>query len=363
MPEVAASPAADSEIFQGQESAVTYRTPPGRMASLRATKNALMASRKAVLTTHLNADGDGAGSEGAMVSWLRAHGCEAWIVNPTPFPDMFRFMIENDDWVLPAGSSRARDVCDSADLAIVLDTGEVPRIGRVRDLIRELPTVVIDHHQPGDRPIGGTSFRDPDACATGELVYDIILAADGPWTEWALKGLYVAILTDTGSFRFSNSSPGSHQVAAELIRMGVDPEEMHSKVYGAAPLRRYKLLERALATLNADGGVAWMIVPTEAFEELEVTPDDLEGLVDVPRGVEGAQVGLLFRKTTTGEVKISLRSNGPVDVNEIARRFGGGGHVKASGAMVAGPMERAIDEVLAVTREAVAKAIPEGVTD
>ena len=96
---------------------------------------------------------------------------------------------------------------------------------------------------------------------------------------------------------------------------------------------------------------------------LGVTPDDLEGLVDVPRGVEGVQVGLLFRKTTTGEVKISLRSNGPVDVNEIARRFGGGGHVKASGAMVAGPMERAMDEVLAAAREAVAKAIPEGATD
>ena len=342
---------------------VTYRTPSGRVASLKAVRNALLASRKAVLTTHLNADGDGTGSEAAMVSWLRAHGCEAWIVNPTPFPDMFRFMIEKEDWILPAGSRDARDLCDTADLAIVLDTGEVPRIGRVRDLIRELPTVVVDHHPPGDRAIGGTSLRDPDACATGELVYDIMLATDGPWTEWSLKGLYIAILTDTGSFRFGNSTPGAHQIAAELIRRGVNPEEMHSKVYGASPLRKYRLLERALATLDMEGGVAWMTVPTEAFGELEITPDDLEGLVDVPRGVEGAQVGLLFRKTTTGEVKISLRSNGPVDVNQLARRFGGGGHVKASGAMVAGPMDRAIGEVVSATREAVAKAMTEGDTD
>jgi phosphoesterase RecJ-like protein len=326
------------------------------MASVKAVRNVLLAARKAVLTTHLNADGDGAGSEAAMVSWLRAHGCEAWIVNPTQFPDVFRFLIEDEDWIVPAGSRRARDIADSADLAVVLDTGEVPRIGRVRDLIRELPTVVIDHHPPGDRPIGGKSLRDPDACATGELVYDVMLASDGPWTEAALRGLYVAILTDTGSFRFANSTPDSHQVAAELIGRGVNPEEMYSRVYGAETLRKYKLLERALGTLDADpaGGVAWMTVPTDAVRELEPSPDDLEGLVDVPRGVEGAEVGLLFRQTTTGEVKVSLRSNGPVDVNALARRFGGGGHIKASGAMVKGPMQRAVEEVVSAAREAVA---------
>jgi phosphoesterase RecJ-like protein len=318
-----------------------------------------MAARTAVLTTHLNADGDGAGSEAAMASWLRAHGCEAWIVNPTPFPDMFKFMVESEDWILPAGSKKAREACVTADVAIVLDTGEVPRIGRVRDLIRELPTVVIDHHPLGDRPIGGTSLRDPEASATGELVYDIMLATDGPWTDWALRGLYVALLTDTGSFRFSNSSPGCHRMVADLIARGVNPEDMYDRVYGKAPLRKFKLLERALATLDADieAGVAWMTVPPEAIKELETAPDDLEGLVDVPRGIEGAQVGLLFRQTTTGEVKISLRSNGPVDVNKLARRFGGGGHTKASGAMVSGPMERAVEEVVSATREAVANTL------
>lgn len=338
---------------------MTYRTPPGRMASVKSVRNALLAARRAVLTTHLNADGDGAGSEAAMASWLRAHGCEAWIVNPTPFPNQFRFLVEDQDWVLEAGSRRARDMCATADLAVVLDTGEVTRIGRVRDLIRELPTVVVDHHQPGDRPIGGTSLRDPEACATGELVYDIMLLTDGPWTDWALQGLYVAILTDTGSFRFTNSTPEAHRVVAELIAMGVNPEAMHDRVYGAAPLRKFKLLQRALATLDADpeAGVAWMTVPPAAYQELEATQEDLEGLVDIPRGVEGVQVGLLFRTTTTGEVKVSLRSNGPVDVNELARRFGGGGHIKASGAMVAGTLDEAVKTVVDAAREAVAKTL------
>ncbi|MCG6954988.1 MAG: bifunctional oligoribonuclease/PAP phosphatase NrnA [Gemmatimonadetes bacterium] len=341
---------------------MSYRTPQPRIASVREVRNALLASRRAVLTTHLNADGDGAGCEVALASWLRANGTEAWIVNPTPFPDSFRFLMGDEDWVVDAGSRAAQSLCESADLAVVLDTGEVPRIGRVRSLIRDLPTVVVDHHQPGEQPIGGIALRDPEACATGELLFDVILAAGGPWTPAAIRGMYVAILTDTGSFRFANSSAGSHRVAAELVERGVDPEETYAQVYGAAPVRKYRLLARALATLEVDeeAGVSWMIVPQDAIDELGATQDDLEGMVDVPRGIQGVQVGLLFRRTSTGEVKISFRANGPVDVNELARRFGGGGHIRASGAMVPGPMDRAVEEVVSATRDAVARVMHEG---
>lgn len=338
---------------------LSYRTPAARVPAVKAVRNALLAARRAVLTTHLNADGDGAGSEAALLSWMRANGSEAWIVNPTPFPDSYRFLVEDESWILEAGSRGARDACDEADLAVVLDTGEVPRIGRVRSLIRELSTAVIDHHQPSDQPIGGVSLRDPEACATGELVYDILTATNGPWTRAALEGMYIAILTDTGSFRFTNATPGSHRVIADLIERGVDPEAMYAAAYGASPLRKLRLMERALATLELDeeAGVAWMIVPSEAMEELGATPEDLEGMVDVPRGVAGVQVGLLFRLMTTGDVKVSLRSNGPVDVNELARRFGGGGHIKASGAVVAGPMKEAVRKVVEATRGAALRAL------
>lgn len=336
-----------------------YRTPANRATAVKATKNALVASRRAVLTTHLNADGDGAGCQAAMSSWMRANGTEAWIVNPTSFPDSLLFLIENEDWILPAGSARAREACARADLAIVLDTGDEARVGRVLEMIQELRTVVIDHHPPGTNPIGGISLRDATACATGELVYDVIQAANGPWNQWAATGIYVAILTDTGSFRFTNATPASHRIAAEMIEQGVDPEEMHERVYGAAPLRKYRLLRYALATLehDPDAGISWMVVPREAYEELGATPHDLEGIVDIPRSIEGTQVGLLFRSTTAGEVKVSFRSNGPVDVNELARHFKGGGHVKASGALVAGPLDRAVEEVLGATREAVARSV------
>jgi phosphoesterase RecJ-like protein len=337
---------------------LSYRTPAHRAAAVKSARNALLASRRAVLTTHLNADGDGAGSEGALVSWLRANGTEAWIVNPTAFPQSLRFLIENEDWILPVGSRRARDVCDSADLAIVLDTGEIPRIGRVQDMIRELPTLVIDHHPPGDQAIGGISLRDPSACATGELVFDIVQTTNGPWTRQVAEGIYVAILTDTGGFRFDNATAECHRVASEVIAKGVEPEAMHERVYGSAPLRKYRLLRHALETLehDADAGVSWMLIPSGPFDELGVTAEDLEGIVDIPRSIEGTEVGVLFRATQSGEVKISFRSNGPVDVNALARGFNGGGHVKASGAVVPGPMERAMATVLDATRRAVTRA-------
>ncbi len=335
---------------------MNYRTPAARKSSVRAVHHALLAARKAVLTTHLNADGDGVGSEAALVAWLRANGSEAWIINPTPFPDQFRFLVE-DSWVVEAGSSYARDLCDQADLAIVVDTGEVQRIGRVRSLIRELPTVIIDHHQPSDQPIGGISLRDPDASATGELVYDILLSANGPWPRAALDGVYLGILTDTGSFRFSNATPGGHRVAADLIERGVDPEVMYDRAYSKAPVRRYRLLEKALATLDIDEewGIAWMVIPQDDLVALGATQEDLEGMVDVPRGVEGVEVGLLFRQASTGEIKVSFRSNGATDVNQIARRFGGGGHIKASGAMVPGPVDAAVEAVVKATRESMAR--------
>jgi phosphoesterase RecJ-like protein len=339
-----------------------YRTPAHRAASVKQAKNALLASRRAVLTTHLNADGDGAGSEAALASWLRANGAEAWIINPTAFPDPLRFLVENEDWIVSAGSARARDLCEQADLAVVLDTGELPRIGRVQESISELSTVVIDHHPPGDQPIGGISLRDPTASATAELVYDVVAASNGPWNEHIALGIYVGILTDTGGFRFDNATSGCHEVAADMIARGISPESVHEQVYGRAPLRKYRLLQSALGTLEHDpeGGVTWMTIPRDAYEAVGATTDDLEGIVDIPRSVEGTEVGLLFRQTQSGEVKISFRSNGPVDVNALARRFRGGGHVKAAGAIVAGPIDRAREEVIAATREAVARARVEG---
>ena len=334
---------------------MAYQTPEARYAAVAEVLEALDGVQGAILTTHVHADGDGVGSEVALAAWLRARGAAAHIVNPTPVPQGLRFAVPDESWVVDPSTSGARELRDRADVAVVLDTGEVSRIGRVMSLIEGLDTVVVDHHPPGAEPIAGISFRDPTACATGELVFDIMSAARGPWPAEADLALYVAILTDTGSFRFSNSSPASHQIAAELLERGVSPDDTYRRVYGTFTPRRLRLLRKALRELQVDPGsrVAWMTVPPEVHDELGATADDLAGLVDYPRSVEGVEVGLLFRKTARGGIKISFRSNGQVDVNELARRLGGGGHVRAAGALVEGALDQVRADVVATTIEAV----------
>jgi len=318
---------------------------------VKAVLEALEGATSVVLTTHLNADGDGTGCQAALLSYLSEAGKEAWIVNPTPFPDQYRFLIHDPSRILSAGSEAALRRCQAADLCVVVDTGEVTRIGRLNPMLEGIPKVVIDHHPPGDRPIEGLALRDDGAAAAGELVFDLMVEAGGPWTQAVVWGLYTAILTDTGSFRFSNATPGVHRVAAELIALGASPDELYRRIYGSHPLRRFRLLRRALETLATahDGQVAWMIVPRNAYRELGCTPDDLEGMVDVPREVKGAEVAILFREMEDGSVKISFRSNGQADVNQLARQFDGGGHVRASGALVQGEVDEVVQNVVQAT--------------
>jgi phosphoesterase RecJ-like protein len=334
---------------------MSYAIPSHRRKPIREILEAVAEAKRILLTTHINADGDGSGSEIAMAAWLRSIGKEAWIVNPTPYPDSFSFLLPDPEWFVDPGSGKAVEIARAADLAIVLDTGEMPRIGRVSRLLGSLPKVVIDHHPGGPDPIPGISLRDPDASATGELVFDLIQTAGTGWEPGVALGLYVAILTDTGGFRFSNTSPRVHRLVAELLDLGVDPEATYRKVYGEYPLRRIRLLQASLPELEVDqeGRLAWMTVPTEAYTSLSATSDDIEGLVDYPREIEGIEVGLLFRETAKGGTKISFRSNGGVDVNVLARQFGGGGHTKAAGAMVEEPMDRVMERVLEATREAI----------
>ena len=337
---------------------MTHQTAKTRFEAIDSVLTALRNKETAILTTHINADGAGLGSEIALAAWLRELGTEAFIVNPTPVPQPFQFLVPDESWVVDSTSVEAQEFCDGADIAVVLDTGEVPRIGRVRPLIDGLPTVVIDHHPAGDRRIEGVTFRDSNASATGELVFDLIHRAGGPWPAIGDLAMYVAILTDTGSFRFSNTTPTSLRVAAELVDRGVSPDETYRILYGSVPRRRFHLLESSLAFLEVDeeAGIAWMTVPADRFDALGAVADDLEGMVDYPRSVEGVEVGLLFRHIRRRGIKVSFRSNGAVNVNALARQFGGGGHVRAAGALIEGPMDQVRENVTHATREAVERS-------
>ncbi|HEX6939966.1 MAG TPA: bifunctional oligoribonuclease/PAP phosphatase NrnA [Longimicrobiales bacterium] len=331
--------------------------PDARRPALGRVLEALDAARRVVLTTHVNADGDGAGSEAALAVWLAARGKTVAIVNPTPFPSTYLHLLADPAAVADFGTGRAERALRDADLVAVLDTSEPKRLGRMAKAVAERPAVVIDHHPPGEAIVVGPAVQDPTACATGELVFDLLRVADpdDAWPPAVAEAIYTAIVADTGSFRFSNTTPRAHAIAAELLRRGVDPEAVYRRLFATVPLGRIALLRAALDRLETDpeAHVTWIALPRSVLEPFNATAEDLDGVVDYARSIEGTEVAILLRELPDASTKVSWRSNGEVDVNAIARKFGGGGHIKAAGALVGQPLDAAREAVLEATREAV----------
>jgi phosphoesterase RecJ-like protein len=329
-----------------------FAIPAARRDAIHRIGQELRSGRRVALSTHVNADGDGCGSETGLARLLAARGMSVHIVNPTPWPALFAFLL-GDDVVdrTSEGPSALRDI----DLLIVLDISDVKRLGALTDTVRRLaiPTLVIDHHVPSDDPAGQVMLADTAACATGELVYDLARELNLEITSAAAKSLYTAILTDTGGFRFSNTTPRCHAVAAALLSSGVNPEEMYQRVYASAPVGRIRLLAEVLQTLGVeeDKGLSWLSMRAGAIDEYDVRQEDLDGIVEHARSVAGTRMAIFFRDLGHGKVKVSFRSTGSVDVNAFARRFGGGGHARASGALIAGTLDDVRARVLAAARD------------
>ncbi len=326
--------------------------PENRIAGARAVADALLAASRIVMITHVNADGDGLGSQVALVHLLRGQGKKAVIANPTAVPDRYRFMVD------PIGgaeqTSKAGAAIRNADHILVLDISDLGRLGSLAEGIRArgIGVSCVDHHvSPGTLP-EGARLVDPTAAATAELVYDLACVAGWPIESDAAAAMYVGLMTDTGGFRFGNTSPRVLRVAASLLETGVHPERMYEQVYATAPEGRIRLMADVLETLVVEPelGLSWVTVPEGAIERHGVSADDLDGLVEFARSVQGTRVAMLFRHLSNGRVKVSFRSVGDWDVAEFAHQFGGGGHAKASGASISGSMAEVQERVLAAAR-------------
>jgi phosphoesterase RecJ-like protein len=330
-----------------------FSVPAGRRADIERLLAELAPGQTVALSTHINSDGDGCGSEAALAGLLAQRGIRAFIVNPTPWPAMFRYLLEEGG--IEDRSAKGAKALAAADRVIVLDISDVKRLGNLADAVRALPKppLVIDHHLPGDEPPGTLHVIDTTACATGELVYDVAQVMGATLTAPVATAIYTAMLTDTGGFRFANTSPRCHAVAAALLQVGVDPEKMYQRIYASVPRGRLSLIRDALATLGTDDdfGLSWVDVHNGLLALHNVTAEDLDGVAEYPRSIEGTRLALLFRDLGHGKVKVSFRSVGDVDSNALARRFGGGGHARASGALVAGTLDevraRVLDEARA----------------
>src|SRR2546421_2791539 len=305
--------------------------PPERTRAAQDVAAVLAPGRRVALTTHVNADGGGVGSEAALCHLLTARGLRTTIANPTPIPERFHFLVPNG----ADHSERAAREIESADVVVVLDISDVSRLGDLARAITHSHTVAcIDHHVSGGSLPGGPRLVAPDAAATAELVFDFANALEWPLSPDAARALYVGILTDTGAFRVANTTPRAMRVAGALLERGVDPESIYVSVYASAPEGRVRLMTEALEPRVAAPapGLAWVTVPPDALQRHGATADDLDGIVEYPRSIAGVRLALLFRQLAKGKGKGSFRSLGDVDVAELAAGFGGGGDRKAAGA-------------------------------
>ncbi len=288
-----------------------------------------------LITAHIEPDGDAVGASLAMFHALKLLGKRVCVCLSDFVPPVYRF--------LPgAGKIESNIPPDfSPECVVILDCSTLDRVGRLQKQIRLFSPFVIniDHHQ------SNTGFGDlslvRETSATGELVYELIKGLDiNPSKEIGMC-VYTAILTDTGGFRYRNTTRRSLRIASEIVGLGVNPGEVAERACESYPLERFRVLGRALEGLkmSCDGQVADLVVTRDMFDGDDINPSIVEGFVNYPREIEGVLVSVFFREKAENQYRVSLRSKGNADVAGVAKTFGGGGHKNASGCTVDGEFE------------------------
>ncbi len=287
-----------------------------------------------LISCHENPEGDAIGSQLALALALRKMGKTATVLNADPVPGNLAFLPGADSVVYHEDGS-------GYEVAVVVDCGSPERTGRVQaELAKPAVMVNIDHHRTNGG-CGDYCLIDPEAAATGMLVYRILSAMGTEIDYDVAVNIYVSILTDTGSFHYANSSPEAFHIAGEMIRRGIDPWAVAEQVYETQSAERLRLLGRILSSLEiaAGGKVAAITAMKRDLAEFSARKDFLEGFINYPRSVIGVEVAVSFREEGNGEFRVSFRSKGRVDVSAVAQSFGGGGHRNAAGCTVQGSLD------------------------
>jgi phosphoesterase RecJ-like protein len=304
----------------------------------------IRANKRFVLTTHIHPEGDAIGAEVALGSFLADQGKSVTIVNSSPTPPSSAFMDPNETIHVYPDDYENR-ILDDTDVVMIVDVNNWAHLGGFARVLQrsDKPRVCIDHHQGMEEGFADVVVSDTTAAAAGLLVYELIKFMGGAITPRIAEAVYAALITDTGTFRFSNTDERVFTAATELTRLGINPFELHRLVFSKTP-SAVKLLGAVINTIQStpDGRLAWIHATRDMFERAGADYDDSDGLLDIVRSTQGVEFCLFFKELPDGHVKVSLRSNGRVNVYEMAKSFGGGGHRMASGMTLEGPMEDAI---------------------
>lgn len=313
--------------------------PAGLIAALNNCKTVL-------ISVHKNPDGDALGSQLGLMLGLEKMGKEVFAHNLDPVPEIYRFLPGTDR------ISSGPLVKGTYDAFVVLDA-DPPRTGLFNGSWPARTLINIDHHvtNPREWPL---TWLDPDATATGEMIYRLMIGLNVPIDKDMAICLYTAIFTDTGSFRYSSTTPESMRIAATLIEAGADPWKVTENVYESYAFKRIDLLGKVLSGIerSQDGRIAWVLVTEDLYRQTGTSAEDTDNFVNFVRSVKGVEVAILFRQTGSAQYKISLRAKGRVDLSGLAKSLGGGGHKNAAGGVLEGAFPAVRDRVLnAVAQE------------
>ena len=299
---------------------------------IRQIVEAIHARQRFVLSSHSRPDGDSIGSQLAMAYALRALGKDVEVINADPAPPPLMAFPGVPDIRI------ALHADGEFDAAIIMECGDLTRTG-VRGLERFF-VVNIDHH-PGNSGFGQINWFDASAAACGEMVFDVVCALGVSLTVEMATHIYLAILTDTGSFHYSSISPRTFDICREALEAGVDPVLVARQVYDSNNMGRLKLFGAVLSAMQIDqtGRIAIVYLDHEMAREAGGTYEDTEGLINLPLTVKEIQAVVFFKQDQGDQYRVSMRSKSEIDIAAVAKQFGGGGHKNAAGCTVSGPID------------------------
>ncbi|MCP4725624.1 MAG: bifunctional oligoribonuclease/PAP phosphatase NrnA [bacterium] len=285
------------------------------------------------ITTHVNPDGDAVGSELALYRYLKSTGKYVRVINNNIFPYVYEFLNGSLD-ILEIYRASDVDWIVNSDLLFILDISTLERLGGMEQVVRDSTAkkICIDHHA-GNGGFADINITDINACATGELIYEMLKETGGSINMDIAEALYVAILTDTDSFSNSNTTSRTHKVVSELLGYGLDQPKIYKNIYENFTWERTALFKMALSTLKNDigGRLAWMYVDAEMVENSGAQREEMGGFVEFLMTINDVCLGIFFLEVPGRGTKVSIRSKGEINSHLFARKFGGGGHIHSAG--------------------------------
>ena len=317
---------------------------PAEHSSFEQIAEVLKSHQSFVLLSHVRPDADAIGSQIALGATLMAMGKSVRLINEDGLPENLAFLPGSDRIESPPTDPV------EVEVAIALDTAAKPRLGEnaLHATSKAKVWINIDHHLSNPK-YGDYNLIDSTSPATGQILYDLITQCQLPMPDETRDSIYVAVSTDTGSFQYPSTTAKTYELGADMIRRGLNVGEINAKTYDEQPYRRLELMRALLNTLERsdDGLVANWTMLDHVRVDLELRPEDSEGLIDIIRGIRGVLVAIFFEELPDGKIRVSMRSKDRrFDVCQIAQQFGGGGHALAAGIRMPGPIEDAKAKVL-----------------